>query len=265
MPNRIIKESITTSENIDRLTPFQETVFYRLIVVCDDYGRMDARPKLLASRLFPLRDIRPTQIEDALRALTSAELVYLYEVDGKPFLQMNTWDKHQRVRNSIGKYPAPESGTRIAASCGESRQVAADCGPNPIQSESESNPNPKHAQEMQERFERFWNAYPRHTAKQNALKAFLKVAPDEALLERMLAAIASQKESDQWTKDGGQFIPHPATWLNQERWNDELPKAAPKKTVVAQQYEQRDYSQQEAEPMPDWMMERWKQMQEGTA
>ena len=138
MPNRIIKESICTSENIDQLSAFQETMFYRLIVTCDDYGRMDARPKILAARLFPLKDIRVTQIEDALRALTSAELVTLYTVDGKPFLQMNTWNKHQRVRDSKEKYP----GIEFAASRGESPQVAASCGLNPIQSNPNPNPNP---------------------------------------------------------------------------------------------------------------------------
>ena len=142
MPNRILKESICTSDSIDMLSPFEETMFYRLIVNCDDYGRMDARPKILAAKLFPLKDIRVKQIEDALRALTSAELVRLYKVNGKPFLQMNTWDRHQRVRNSVSKYPGPE---QTDDDCGELPQVAANCGLNPIQSksksESESNPN----------------------------------------------------------------------------------------------------------------------------
>lgn len=110
MPNRILKESICTSDNIDQLSAFQETVFYRLIVNCDDFGRMDARPKILASKLFPLKDIRAAQIEDALRALTSAELVTLYTVDGKPFLQMNTWERHQQKRATNSKYPAPSGG-----------------------------------------------------------------------------------------------------------------------------------------------------------
>ena len=100
MPNRILKESICTSDEIDSLSAFQETVFYRLIVMCDDYGRMDARPKILASKLFPLKDIRAAQIEDALRALTSAELVTLYTVDGKPFLQMNISRYGQRRANT---------------------------------------------------------------------------------------------------------------------------------------------------------------------
>lgn len=108
MPNRILKESICTSEEINRLSSFQEVFFYRLIVHCDDYGRMDARPKILASLLFPLKDVRAAQIEDAIRALTSAELVVLYHVDGKPFLQMKTWDRHQTIRAKRSRYPSPE-------------------------------------------------------------------------------------------------------------------------------------------------------------
>lgn len=144
MPNRIIKESICSSENVDQLSAFHETFFYRLIVNCDDFGRMDARPKILASRLFPLKDIRTNQVEDALRALTSAELVTLYEVDGKPFLQMNTWDKHQQVRAKKSKYPSPDEG--IKASASNCEQMIADdskCPRNPIQSNPNPNPNTK--------------------------------------------------------------------------------------------------------------------------
>ena len=111
MPTRYLKESICSSDNLDALTPFQETFFYRLIVNCDDFGRMDARPKILASKLFPLKTtLRNEQILDALHALSSAELVILYEVGGKPFLQMATWDKHQTRRAKYSKYPAPDDG-----------------------------------------------------------------------------------------------------------------------------------------------------------
>lgn len=128
MPNRILKESICTSDSIDMLSSFQETVFYRLIVNVDDFGRFDARPKILAARLFPLKDIRTTQIEDALRALTSAELVTLYEVDGKPFLQMNTWEKHQTPRAKTSKYPGPNEGTckHLQADASRCTQMQAD-------------------------------------------------------------------------------------------------------------------------------------------
>lgn len=71
-------------------------------------------------------------------------------------------------------------------------------------------------------FDRFWKSYPRKVAKENARKAFAKLKPNDDLLNAMLSAIDKQKKSEQWTKDGGQFIPHPTTWLNQHRWEDEM-------------------------------------------
>lgn len=73
---------------------------------------------------------------------------------------------------------------------------------------------------------RFWPAYPRKVAKASAAKAFAKIKPDEAELGRMLAALAVQKQSAEWQREGGQYIPHPATWLNGRRWEDEAPAAA---------------------------------------
>ena len=84
--------------------------------------------------------------------------------------------------------------------------------------------SPKGEKDCSDLFNRFWAAYPKHIAKQSAVKAFEKLKPDEKLLEAMLKAIEMQKESKQWEKDGGAFIPYPATWLNQRRWEDELPQ-----------------------------------------
>lgn len=75
-------------------------------------------------------------------------------------------------------------------------------------------------------FDRFWSAYPRHTGKAQALKAWTKLAPDESLLMAMLAALNWQRRQDGWTKDDGKFIPHPTTWLNGRRWEDEHPDGA---------------------------------------
>ena len=107
MPNRIIKESICTSDNIDSLSAFEETCFYRLMVNCDDFGRFDARAKILSSRLFPLKTVSPEQMQNALESLVKANLVTVYEVDGKPYLHLNSWEKHQQTRASKSKYPAP--------------------------------------------------------------------------------------------------------------------------------------------------------------
>lgn len=69
-------------------------------------------------------------------------------------------------------------------------------------------------------FDDFWGAYPRKVGKQDAAKAFAKLKPDAELLARMLTAITAQHQTADWQKDGGQYIPHPATWLNGKRWED---------------------------------------------
>ena len=66
----------------------------------------------------------------------------------------------------------------------------------------------------------FWSAYPRKTGKGAARKAWAK-ATDRPPILAILANIQAHVDSDQWQREGGQFIPHPATWLNQKRWDDE--------------------------------------------
>lgn len=66
----------------------------------------------------------------------------------------------------------------------------------------------------------FWKAYPRKTAKKKAREA-AKKAWAAADADAIMAGLERAKESDQWRRDGGRFVPHAATWLNQERWTDE--------------------------------------------
>lgn len=80
---------------------------------------------------------------------------------------------------------------------------------------------PREGERLEKSFNEFWSSYPKKTAKQQALKAWEKLRPDEELLNVILASLERQKKSVQWTKDNGQFIPYPATWLNGRRWEDE--------------------------------------------
>ena len=108
MPDRLIRESWCASETIDRLTPFEETVLARLIVNCDDFGRMDGRTNVLCSRLFVTRrDVGAEQMRAAIAALEREGLVLRYAVAGKEYIQMRGWGEHQRIRTQRSKYPAP--------------------------------------------------------------------------------------------------------------------------------------------------------------
>lgn len=71
-------------------------------------------------------------------------------------------------------------------------------------------------------FVEFWEAYPKKVAKNDAVKAWCKARPP---IDQVLATLAWQVRSREWTKDGGQFIPHPATWLDRAGWEDEDARA----------------------------------------
>ena len=145
-------------------------------------------------------------------------LIDLYEVDGESYLCFPTWADHQRIQQKRSKFPGPDSG---------SRKSTVSHGESPPESESNPNTNPNQNPNPNARargdgaFDRFWAEYPKKVGKGQAQKAFSKISvPVETLIE----AVQRQKNSVQWQKDGGQYIPNPATWLNQGRWEDELPK-----------------------------------------
>lgn len=77
-----------------------------------------------------------------------------------------------------------------------------------------------------EGFDEFWQTYPRKVGKPDASKAWMRVVPDRAAI---IQGLDAWKKSSEWLKDGGRFIPHPSTFLNQRRWEDKpLEKATPK-------------------------------------
>lgn len=234
MPNRIIKESICVSEQIDCLSPEEEVTFYRLLVNCDDYGCFDAREKVVISRLFPLRDISTQEIRSILDRLESVGLIQLYQVDGKPYLNVCKWSEHQRVRVSVHKYPMPP---QVAASCGELRRVAADGGKMRLESESQSESESESlsesfiadedAKKIQIEQNRVLDAAEdAGFGKSNSVRAgLLKLYADYGL-EKMLSGFES------CVKHGVSNIAYLEAVL----------KGAPRKAKGAQDYEQRDYS-----------------------
>ena len=142
MPNRILKESICRSEEIDSLSWFEEVLFYRLIVICDDFGRYDGRAKIIKGSCFPLKDVTEKDIDKALDKLSAVGLVRVYKAQGRPYLQLVTWAEHQRIRNQKSKYPGYTCDCELLLSNdskGQQKEASDNkCVRNPIQSESKS-------------------------------------------------------------------------------------------------------------------------------
>lgn len=137
MPNRIIKESVTTSRTLDALSDGAERMHHRLTTVADDYGRFDADERVLLSRCFPLRSrLSPAKVaqwRDEMTRIAPGDdhpLIQLYRVRGRLYGQYVNFDNHQRKRDSKPKFPGPEEGElvpppQLAANGGEPPQNAA--------------------------------------------------------------------------------------------------------------------------------------------
>ena len=80
--------------------------------------------------------------------------------------------------------------------------------------------------DLAEAFEVFWKLYPNKKSKKDARKAWEKLKPSAELRLTLMTALGSHRLSRDWTKDDGQYVPMASTWLNGERWTDELVPAS---------------------------------------
>ena len=249
MPNRILKDSICRSESVAQLGWFDQCVFTRLIVLADDYGRYDARPKIIKGSGFPLQDdVTAEDIQTALENIQRTGMIRMYEVKDHKYLEFTSWKHHQNIRNQKSKYPSPDIDLNaIDNNCEQLSSSAGKCArnpnpnpnPNPIQSESNpnpdenpnpnpypnSNPNPIGEEEKDEDarvekdFKLFWDVYPVHRGRTRALNAFKAVSEP---VETLITALERQKRTTNWKKDNGKWIPAPDNWLKDERWKDDI-------------------------------------------
>ena len=260
MPNRVIKESIKFSPEIDSLTWFEECLFTRMIVSADDYGVLDGRVIVLKNELFPTKEnVTKTDIEEALMKLLKLGLIESYSVSGRPYIHLTTWGEHQRLRDSKHKYPTPDQADepisrQLAEIRGNLPQLAAECGLTRAraesESESESNPNPnptredaaalmddREAHRIQMDHNDILNAadeagFPTNTATRNILTAELYPKYGK---EKLLCGIA------ECVRHGVPKLAYLAKVLE----GKPKPSAPPAKVVLAQQYEQRSYDDED--------------------
>ena len=223
MPNRILREGILTSEAVNSLNWAEEVFYRRLHSVVDDFGRYYAAPKLLRAACYPLHidKVSDSDIGKWLTACVTAALVRVYPApDGKRYLEVLNFK--QQVRAKESKFPQmPDGDGLMLRGCvADAKQLKS----NAHLDVSVFGDDTRAAPEVG-LFEEFWEAYPKKKAKDDAKKAFDRRKPNRELLDKILRSIRAQCASEDWQKNGGQFIPYPASWLNAGRWQDEVPEA----------------------------------------
>lgn len=132
MPNRLLREGICTSDPINALSAEEEVMFYRLLVVSDDYGHMDGRTAILKAQCFPLKDTATVaRIETWVGGLVAKSMLARYKSGGRPFLSILKWEARVRTHP---KYPIPtdddwERAAAVCAQCADKLpHSAAHCG-----------------------------------------------------------------------------------------------------------------------------------------
>jgi len=125
---------------------------------------------------------------------------------------------------SDGKYFWAESLHRRMEHRNEIRQKRAEAGKKGAMARWQTDSKPMAGKERKgkESFAIFWHRYPRKVAKQKAMQVWLKLSPDEKLMKEIMDGLEKYIKSDGWKRDDGRYIPHPTTFLNQRRWEDEI-------------------------------------------
>lgn len=167
---------------------------------------------MLASLLYPYDDDAKKAIERWLLELNNEGCITQYAVGDDHYIQINNWAQHQKIDHpSKSKIPAFDGNSLSFAKPREaSINLAWDQGVDQGVDQGEDCDG----------FASFWSAYPKKTAKPAAQKAF-RSAKINGHLPDVLADIERKASSDDWLKNGGQFVPNPATYLNQRRWEDQ--------------------------------------------
>jgi len=213
----------------------------------DDFGVLPKSSAKLRGENDALRNQHTeAEIDLALQCLIDLDLVVEFDHQGARFICSLTWQMHQKIthpRQTHLPSPTPEvlesmdvETRKLFRNFHECFQKSAASRARVTRETANGKRLTANGSGTRARFERFWAEYPRKVGKDAALKEWLRRSPDDALTDRMIAAVHQQRASAQWRKDGGEFIPHPRTWLHQGRWQDEhdIPPPPPTKATAAQ-------------------------------
>jgi hypothetical protein len=224
MRARNIKPGFFKNEYLAECSPLARLLFAGLWCMADREGRLEYRPKRIKAEILPYDSC---SIEKMVDELCSKNFVQLYSVNGDNYINIINFHKHQNphVRESESSCPAPDKhSAEHNLGDAEHRSSPADSPilipDSPILIPDSPIGRVRHSKYSAE-FETFWKAYPRKVKKEKAWEAWRKRNGTMPPIEDVVKAIETQKKCSQWIRDGGQYIPHPATWINGGQWMDE--------------------------------------------
>lgn len=219
---RLISKRLSTSRKFAALADtktslgeFAQVLYVLLIAHADDFGRLDGDAWTVKHEVVPASRRQISDVEKSLKLLSDCGLIDRYVIEDVTVIQINDFEQHQQGlhRRTASRFPeSPGKSGKVPLNRTEQNRTERIASREVVGKVPETDAG----------FAEFWAAYPRKANKPAALRAWHKHAPDAPLLGRILSAVVAQRGSPQWVKEGGAFIPYPASWLNGERWNDTI-------------------------------------------
>lgn len=232
---RLISKSLGSSRKFHsvihvggKLGEFCQVLFPLIVANTDDFGRMAGDAFTIKNVVLPSSRRSEQEFERALGVMHDVQLIARYVVEGAIYLQVIKFDEHQPGLTKRTKSKFPE----IPADSGIAGNLPLNLTEFKRRESNGREENPEPARRADGLFDLFWAAYPKKKSKDDARRAWHKRRPDDALLAVMLRAIERQQHSPDWQREGGRFVPHPATWLNDGRWMDEVQVDVPAGEVL---------------------------------
>lgn len=214
---RLISKSLGSSRKFHSLLrvggkhgEFCQVLFPLLITNADDFGRLQGDAFTIKNVVLPTSQRPEKDFERALEVISEVGLIDRYVMNDDIYIQINKFDEHQPNLHK-------RTESRIPESPGNSGKIPL----NLTQSNLTESKRTHVRADGPDLFEVFWTAYPKKKAKDAAQRAWTKRNPNDELLAVMLRALERQKQSPDWHKESGRYIPFPATWLNRAQWLDE--------------------------------------------
>lgn len=223
---RNIKPSLFKNEVLGVADPLLTILFESLWCLADKRGRLEDRPLRIKEETFPYRE--GIDINGYLTELSRLEFIHRYVIDGLAIIQIVNFEKHQNPHHTEKESELPEYSIE-SIGCDLTVKDTLKNGITPADSllliPNSLNlipvKNPSRINPLDDGFDVFWKHYPKKVGKDKALTAWKKKKPN---INFVITALSWQVQCEQWQKDNGQFIPNPATYLNEGRWQDERPK-----------------------------------------
>jgi hypothetical protein len=197
--------------------------FIGLWCAADREGRFKWEPRKLGVQILPWDNVEFSRV---LHALATRGFIRCYASEGCDYGVIPSFTAHQVINNREKESDLPEpTEYKDCDACPTRAPRVPHAGKaegKGREGKGTRNGRVGNASATDADFLAFWNAYPKRKARAKAFDAWRKTANDRPDVSAIIAAIDASRKSEQWRKEGGQFIPLPATWLNGGCWDDEL-------------------------------------------